>query len=195
MIEKVKELREKTGVGILDCKIALQESKGDIDKAIEILRKKGIAASERKAGRITKEGIIESYIHPGEKLGAMVEVNCETDFVARNKNFRKFAKDITMHIAACNPLYIKRSDVPQEVIEKEREIYLAQLKDKNKPQKILAKIVEGKLEKFFSEFCLTEQPFVKDPEKTVEDVLKDNIFKLGENIVIKRFVRFRLGEV
>lgn len=195
MIEKVKELREKTGVGILDCKIALQESKGDIDKAIEILRKKGIAASERKAGRITEEGIIESYIHPGEKLGAMVEVNCETDFVARNKNFRKFAKDITMHIAACNPLYIKRSDVPQEVIEKEREIYLAQLKDKNKPQKILAKIVEGKLEKFFSEFCLTEQPFVKDPEKTVEDVLKDNIFKLGENIVIKRFVRFRLGEV
>lgn len=195
MIEKVKELREKTGVGILDCKIALQESKGDIDKAIEILRKKGIAASERKAGRITKEGIIESYIHPGEKLGAMVEVNCETDFVARNKNFRKFAKDITMHIAACNPLYIKRSDVPQEVIEKEREIYLAQLKDKNKPQKILNKIVEGKLEKFFSEFCLTEQPFVKDPEKTVEDVLKDNIFKLGENIVIKRFVRFRLGEV
>jgi len=194
MIEKVKELREKTGVGILDCKIALQESKGDIDKAIEILRKKGIAASERKAGRITKEGIIESYIHPGEKLGAMVEVNCETDFVARNKNFRKFAKDITMHIAACNPLYIKRSDVPQEVIEKEREIYLAQLKDKNKPQKILDKIVEGKLEKFFSEFCLTEQPFVKDPEKTVEDVLKDNIFKLGENIVIKRFVRFRLGE-
>ncbi len=195
MIEKVKELREKTGVGILDCKIALQESKGDIDKAIEILRKKGIAASERKAGRITEEGIIESYIHPGEKLGAMVEVNCETDFVARNKNFRKFAKDITMHIAACNPLYIKRSDVPQEVIEKEREIYLAQLKDKNKPQKILDKIVEGKLEKFFSEFCLTEQPFVKDPEKTVEDVLKDNIFKLGENIVIKRFVRFRLGEV
>ena len=155
MIEKVKELREKTGVGILDCKIALQESKGDIDKAIEILRKKGIAASERKAGRITKEGIIESYIHPGEKLGAMVEVNCETDFVARNKNFRKFAKDITMHIAACNPLYIKRSDVPQEVIEKEREIYLAQLKDKSKPQKILDKIVEGKLEKFFSEFCLS----------------------------------------
>lgn len=194
MIEKLKELRHKTGVGIMDCKRALEEANGDIETAIEILRKKGIAKAEKKLGRITREGVIESYIHPGEKLGVLIEVNCETDFVANNRDFRKLVRELAMHIAACNPLCIDRNGVPEKLIEKEKEIYAEQARRGNKPEKIVPRIVEGKLEKFYSDNCLLEQPFVKDPERTVNDILKEAIAKFGENITIRRFVRYRLGE-
>jgi elongation factor Ts len=194
MIEKVKELRRKTGVGIMDCKKALEEAKGDIDTAIEVLRKKGIAKAETKIGRTTKEGVIEAYIHPGEKLGVLIEVNCETDFVATNKDFRKVVRELAMHVAACSPLCIARDGVPSELVEKEKEIYAEQARGSKKPEKIVPRIVEGKLEKFYAENCLLEQPFVKDPERTVEDILKETIAKFGENITVRRFIRYRLGE-
>jgi elongation factor Ts len=188
----VKTLREKTGAGMMDCKVALQEASGDMAEAEKILRKKGIAVAGKKAGRIANEGCIASYIHHGSKLGVLVEINCETDFVARNDAFREFVKDVTQHIAAANPSYIKRGDVPASVIESEKEIYVAQVKDK--PAQAVEKIVAGKLEKFYSTVCLLEQPFVKNPEITIQDHLTAKIAQLGENMVIRRFVRWQLGE-
>lgn len=188
----VKSLREKTGAGMMDCKQALQEATGDMAEAEKILRKKGIAVAGKKAGRAANEGCIASYIHHGSKLGVLVEINCETDFVARNDGFRDFVKDITQHIAAANPTYVKREDVPASLVESEKEIYLAQVKDK--PPQASEKIVAGKLEKFYSTVCLLEQPFVKNPEITIKDHLTEKVAQLGENIVIRRFIRWQLGE-
>ncbi len=190
----VKNLREKTGAGMMDCKRALQETNGDMDKAIDYLRKKGIEKVEKKAGRKTKEGIVQAYIHPGSRLGVLLEVNCETDFVARNDEFQSFVKDLAMQIAAAKPLVVKREDLPQEVVDKEKEIYLGQVKEQGKPDHIAEKIVAGKLEKYFQEACLMEQSFVKDPNKTIQELLTEKITTIGENIVIKRFVRYELGE-
>jgi elongation factor Ts len=188
----VKALREKTGAGMMDCKQALQEAKGDLAEAEKILRKKGIAVAGKKAGRAANEGCIASYIHHGSKLGVLVEVNCETDFVARNEAFRELVKDVTQHIAAANPSYIKREDVPAAIVEAEKEIYRAQVKDK--PPQAVDKIIQGKLEKYFSTVCLLEQPFVKNPEITIKDHVTAKVAQLGENIVIRRFVRWQLGE-
>jgi elongation factor Ts len=190
--KQVKALREKTGAGMMDCKRALQEAKGDLAEAEKILRKKGIAVAGKKAGRAANEGCIASYIHHGSKLGVLVEVNSETDFVARNDSFREFVKDITQHIAATNPSYIRREDVPAGLVESEKEIYRAQVKDK--PAPAVEKIITGKLEKFYSTVCLLEQPFVKNGEITVNDHLTAVIAQLGENIVIRRFIRWQLGE-
>ncbi len=192
--ELIKELRERTGVGIMDCKKALIECNGDIEKAIEYLRKKGIATAQKRGARETKEGQIYAYIHPGGKIGVLVEVNCETDFTARTEDFKNFVKDIAMQIAAQNPIAIKREDIPPEVIEKEKEIYASQAREEGKPEKVIEKIVEGKLKKFFTEACLLEQPFIKNPDITVQDLLNELIAKTGENIVIRRFVRYQLGE-
>ncbi|HOD37880.1 MAG TPA: translation elongation factor Ts [Candidatus Marinimicrobia bacterium] len=191
---QVKELRDRTGLGMMECKNALVESDGDIDKAIEILRKKGIAKAEKKADRVAKEGVILSYIHPGNKLGVLIEVNCETDFVAANTDFINFVKDIAMHIAATNPLSIRREEIDPTILEKEKEIYRAQVRAQNKPENIVERIVEGKVEKFYQENCLLEQPFVKNPQITVKDYVTSIIAKTGENINIARFVRFQLGE-
>ena len=188
----VKQLREKTNAGMMDCKRALVESGGDLEKAEAILRTKGVAAAGRKAARATKEGIVASYIHLQGKVGVLVEVNCETDFVARNENFREFVKDITLHIAAAHPLYVSRADVPGNLIEAEREIYKAQAK--GKPENVMEKIVEGKLDKFYSTVCLLEQGFIKNPDETIGDLVKAKIAELGENIVIRRFVRYLVGE-
>jgi len=190
----VKELRERTGAGMMDCKRALLESKGNIESAIHYLRKAGIAKAEKKMGRETQEGLVDAYIHPGSKLGVLVEVNCETDFVAKTNEFQRFVRDIAMQIAATNPLSINRDEVPKETVEKEQEIYRSQALASGKPEKILDKIVEGKMEKFYAEVCLIEQPFVKNPDINVGTLLKELIAKVGENIVIKRFVRFRMGE-
>lgn len=192
--EMVKALREKTGAGMMDCKRALQETGGDTEKAIEYLREKGLAAAAKRAGRTAAEGIVEAYIHLGGKLGVLVEVNCETDFVARTPEFREFARDIAMQVAAANPQYLTREDVPAEVLAKEREILRAQTLNEGKPEKVVDRIVEGRLEKFYSENCLMEQPFIKDPDKKVSDLLTEKIARIGENIVIRRFVRFQLGE-
>ena len=188
----VKQLREKTSVGFMDCKRALAESGGDLEKAEAILRTKGIASAGSKASRVTKEGIVASYIHLQGKVGVLVEVNCETDFVARNENFREFVKDITLHIAAAHPLYVSRADVPGNLIEAEREIYKAQVKEK--PENVVNKIVEGKLDKFFSTVCLLEQAFIKNPDQAIEDLVKSKIAELGENIVLRRFTRYLVGE-
>jgi elongation factor Ts len=188
----VKQLREKTNAGLMDCKRALAESGGDLERAEAILRMKGIAGATKKASRATKEGIVASYIHLQGKVGVLVEVNCETDFVARNENFREFVKDITLHIAAAHPLYVSRADVPGNLIEAEREIYKAQVK--GKPENVMTKIVEGKLDKFFSTVCLLEQAFIKNPDHTIEDLVKSKIAELGENIVIRRFTRYLVGE-
>ena len=188
----VKTLREKTGAGMMDCKQALQEASADIAEAEKILRKKGIAVAGKKANRAANEGCIASYIHHGSKLGVLVEINCETDFVARNDSFREFVKDITQHIAAASPTYVKREDVPANVIESEKEIYRAQVKDK--PPQAMDKIVAGKLEKFYSTVCLLEQPYVKDPEITIKDHVTAKVAQLGENIVIRRFTRWQVGE-
>lgn len=190
----IKELREQTGVGMMDCKKALTETDGDFDKALDVLRKKGLAMASKKASREASEGIVGSYIHMGGKLGVLVEVNCETDFVAKTDDFQNLVKDIAMHIAAANPSYVKKEDVPSEVIEKEKEIYSDQVK--NKPANVVEKIVEGKLEKFYAESCLLEQIFVKDPDgkMKIRDLIAEKIAKIGENIVLKRFVRFQLGE-
>jgi elongation factor Ts len=188
----VKRLREKTNAGFMDCKRALVESAGDLEKAETILRTKGIATAAKKATRATKEGIVASYIHLQGKVGVLVEVNCETDFVARNENFREFVKDITLHIAAAHPLYVGRADVPGTLIEAEREIYKAQVQ--GKPAHVADKIVEGKLEKFYGTVCLLEQGFIKNPDVTINDLLNAKIAELGENIVIRRFVRYLVGE-
>ncbi|MCS7163469.1 MAG: translation elongation factor Ts [Thermodesulfovibrio sp.] len=190
--QMVKELREKTGAGMMECKKALEASGGDFNKAIEILRQKGLATAQKKASREAREGIIASYIHM-DKIGVMLELNCETDFVARNEEFKQLAKDIAMQIAATNPQYIQREDIPQEVIEKEKEIYRSQIKG-NKPPQVIEKIVEGKLEKFYEEMCLLDQPFIKDPEKKIKDLISEKVAKFGENIKIKRFVRFQVGQ-
>jgi len=190
----VKELRERTGAGMMDCKRALQEANGDMEKAVEILREKGLAAAAKKAGRIAAEGIVDSYIHGGGRIGVLVEVNCETDFVAKTDEFKTFVRDIAMHIAASNPQYLTREDVPEQVIEKEKEILRAQALNEGKPEKVVDKMVEGRLEKFFKENCLLEQPFVKDPDKTVKDILTEKIATIGENISIRRFVRYERGE-
>jgi elongation factor Ts len=190
----VKQLREKSGAGMMDCKQALVECDADIDKAIDFLRKKGLATAQKRAGRAMTEGTIQSYIHMGGKLGVLVEVNCETDFVAKNEDFVQFAKNIAMHIAATNPLGVRPEDVSEETVQRERDIYQAQAAETGKPENVITKIVDGKINKFFKENCLLNQPYVRDPDLTVEDVLNELIAKIGENITIKRFVRFQTGE-
>jgi len=190
----VKQLREKSGAGMMDCKQALVECDADIDKAVDFLRKKGLATAQKRAGRAMTEGTIQSYIHMGGKLGVLVEVNCETDFVAKNEDFVQFAKNIAMHIAATNPLGLRAEDVPEETIQRERDIYQAQALETGKPENVVTKIVDGKMNKFFKENCLLNQPYVRDPDLAVEDVLNELIAKIGENITIKRFVRFQTGE-
>jgi elongation factor Ts len=190
----VKDLREKTGAGMMDCKKALQEANGDFEKAVEILRKKGVASAAKRAGRAVKEGRIEAYIHPGNKLGVLLEINCETDFVANTADFKNFVRDVAMQIAASAPLFIRREEVSQELLDKEMDIYREQARQQGKPEKILDKIAAGKLDKFYTEVCLLEQPFVKDPDKTIQLLLSETIGKLGENIDIRRFSRFKIGE-
>ena len=192
--QQVKELRGRTGAGMMDCKKALQESGGDVDKAIKILREKGLSSAAKRAGRETKEGCIFSYIHPGAKLGVMIELNCETDFVARTDDFQELGKNMAMQIAAASPLVVRREEVSPGMIEQEKDIFRNQAKASGKPEKIIDKIVEGKLEKLYHEVCLLEQPFIKNDKEMVADVVKATIGKLGENIVIRRFARFNLGE-
>jgi len=192
--QMIKELREKTGAGIVDCKKALQEAGGDIEKAVEILRKKGAAKAAKKAERATAEGIVVSYIHAGGKVGALVELNCETDFVARTEDFKALGHEIAMQVAAMAPEYVSREEVPAEVVEKEKEVLKEQALAEGKPEHIVEKIVEGRLSKFFSEKCLLEQPWIKDDSKTIQDLLTEYITKLGENIKVKRFCRFEVGK-
>lgn len=192
--EMVKQLRERAGAGMVDCKNALVEADGNIDKAVEILREKGLAAAAKKASRIAAEGIVESYIHGGGRIGVLVEINCETDFVAVNEDFKSFAKDICMQIAASKPEYVRREEVPQELIEKEKEILKSQALNEGKPASIVEKMVVGRIEKYYKEICLLEQPFIKDPDKTVQVLVNEKIASIGENINIRRFVRFEKGE-
>ena len=192
--EQVKELREKTGVGIMDCKKALKECDGDTEKAVDHLRKKGIATAKKRGGRTASEGQVASYIHAGGKIGVMVEINCETDFSGKTDDFTEFARNVAMHIAASNPTAVDRDGIPEDVLERERGIYVSQAKDSGKPEKIIDKIVDGKMNKFYSEACLLEQPYVKNPDITIQDLLNEMIAKTGENIVIRRFTRYQLGE-
>lgn len=192
-VEQIQELRERTGAGMLDCKKALEEAGGNIDKAIEILRKKGAAIATKRAGKETAEGIIESYIHPGNRVGVLLEINCETDFVAHTDELKNFAKDICMHIAALKPLYLSPEKIDPKFLEHEKDIIREQLADSGKPKKVIEQIVDGKLKKLYSEICLLEQPFVKNDQITVADLLKDMIAKIGENIKINRFARFEIG--
>ncbi|WP_330375507.1 translation elongation factor Ts [Inediibacterium massiliense] len=189
----VKELREKTSAGMMDCKKALMEANGDMEKAVEVLREKGLAKVAKKSGRVAAEGLVEAYIHGG-RIGVLVEVNSETDFVAKNDEFKTFVKDVAMQIAASNPQYIKREEVPQEAIEKEKEILRHQALNEGKPEKIVDKMVEGRIEKYYKEVCLLEQPFIKDPDVTIQDLLNEKISKIGENLSIRRFARFEVGE-
>jgi elongation factor Ts len=191
--DRVKELREKTGAGMMDCKRALSETEGDIEKAIDYLRQKGLSDAAKRTGRTASEGVIGSYIHPGGKIGVVVEVNCESDFVARTEEFQLLVKDLAMHVAASNPLYLRREEVPEEVIAREKNIYEVQAKEGGKPEKIVERIVQGKLEKFFQDVCFLEQPFVKDPDISVNQRVSSAVAKLGENIVVRRFQRFQLG--
>ncbi|OPX34756.1 translation elongation factor Ts [candidate division KSB1 bacterium 4484_188] len=190
----VKELRDKTGAGMMDCKNALKEANGDMELAVEILRKKGIAKAEKKASREVKDGLVHAYIHPGGKLGVLVEVNCETDFVANTDDFKEFVHNLAMHIAAANPAALDRDQVPQELVEREMRIYREQAEESGKPANIVEKIVQGKIEKFYSENVLLEQAYIRDPEKTIKDYLTEIIAKIGENITIRRFERFKIGE-
>jgi elongation factor Ts len=192
--EMVKQLRDRTGGGMMDCKRALQDANGDMEKAAELLRERGLAAAGKRAGKVAAEGAVGSYIHMGGKIGVLVEVNCETDFVANTDKFQEFVKDIAMHIAASSPEYIEPEDVPQSAIDKEKEILRAQAINEGKPEKIADKMVEGRIKKFFQEVCLMEQSFVKDPDKTVREVLKELIFAVGENVTIRRFTRYERGE-
>ncbi len=192
ILENIKNLRFKTSAGMMECKEALKEADGDIEKAIEILRKKGIAKAAKKSSRIAGQGVIESYIHTGNRIGVLLEVNCETDFVARNHEFKKLTRELVMQVAAANPLYVAREDVPEDSIEKEKDIFRTQIT--GKPDNVVEKIVEGKLEKYFSEVCLLEQPFIKDPNMKIKEMLTQVIAKLGENLVVKRFVRYEVGE-
>jgi elongation factor Ts len=193
--EQVKQLRDKTGAGMMDCKAALTESQGDMEKAIEILRKKGLASAAKRAGRATKDGMVGHYIHMGGKVGVIVEVNCETDFVARTEDFQTLAKEIAMHIAAAAPVYVKREDVPADVLEKEKEIYRAQFTASGKPAAVIDKIAEGKLESFYAQVCLLDQPSVRDPGVTIKQMISNAAAKTGENVTISRFARFKLGEL
>lgn len=190
----VKELRERTGAGMMDCKKALTETAGDVDKAIDFLREKGLAAAAKKAGRVASEGLVEAYIHAGGRIGVLVEVNCETDFVAKTDDFKALVKDIAMHIAAANPLYLTREEVPTAEIEHEKEILAEQARNEGKPDKIIEKMVVGRIEKYYKEVCLLDQAFVKDQDKTISDLVTANIAKIGENISIRRFARYNLGE-
>lgn len=190
----VKELRERTGAGMMDCKKALMESNGDIEKAIEYLREKGLAAAAKKAGRIAAEGAVDSYIHMGGKIGVLVEVNCETDFVANTDQFKAFCHDVAMHIAAANPLFVTKEEVPTDALNKEKDIFRAQALNEGKPEKIVERMVEGRIEKYYKEVCLMEQPFVKDPDKTIGDLVSDMTIAIGEKISIRRFTRYERGE-
>ena len=190
----VSDLRSKTGAGMMDCKKALAESAGDFEKAVEYLRMKGLSASAKKADRIAAEGLVHSYVHAGGKIGVLVEVNSETDFVARNPEFQAFVKDVAMHIAAAAPSYVRREEVPADVVEKEKAILSAQTLEQGKPANMVEKIVTGKIDKFFKEICLVDQPFVKDPDKSIDQITTELVAKIGEKIVIRRFVRFQLGE-
>ena len=190
----VKELRERTGAGMMDCKRALTEADGNMDKAIEILREKGLAAAAKKSGRIAAEGLVASYIHMGGRIGVLVEVNCETDFVAKTDNFKDLVHDVAMQIAATNPQYVSKEEVPADVIEREKEILRAQALNEGKPEKIVDRMVEGRIEKYYKEVCLLEQPFVKDSDKTVKGMIMEAIASIGENISVRRFVRYEMGE-
>ena len=192
--QQVKELREKTGAGMMDCKKALVEAGGDMEKAVRVLREKGMAAAAKKATRTVREGLVGRYIHAGGKLGVLVEVNCETDFVARTSEFQQLVRDIAMHIAASNPLHVRSADMPEEEIAEESEIYRSQAQQEGKPDHIADKIVEGRLKKYYSEVCLYDQAFVRDPDMTVEELVKSMVAKLGENILVRRFARFKIGE-
>ena len=194
--EQVKDLRERTGAGVMDCKAALEAAQGDLQGAVEYLRKKGLADAAKKSHRDARDGVVTSYIHPGSKIGVLVEVNCETDFVARTEDFQQLVKDIAMQVAAANPSYVAREEVPGAVVEKEREIYRQQMADQKKPPQVVDKIIEGKLEKFYAESCLLEQPFIRDPSgKTrLKDMVDQATAKMGERIVVKRFARFQVGE-
>lgn len=192
--QQVKELRETTGAGMMDCKKALTETNGDMAKAVDFLREKGLAAAAKKSGRIAAEGLVESYIHGAGRIGVLIEVNCETDFVAKTPEFKAFVRDVAMQIAAANPQYLSRTDVPADVVEHEKEILKAQALNEGKPAKIVDKMVEGRVEKYYKENCLLEQPFIKDPDKSVTDIVNAQISKIGENIVVRRFVRYQLGE-
>jgi len=191
--DMVKELRSKSGVGIMECKNALKEADGDLEKALEYLRKKGLSTAAKKQSRAASDGTVGSYIHAGGKIGVLVEVNCETDFVAKTPEFQELVKDIAMQIAATSPLCVRKEDVPEDVLAKEKEIFATQAKNSGKPEKVIDKIVEGRMEKFYSEACLLQQPFVKDTDKSINDLLIEKIQSLGENIVIKRFTRYQLG--
>lgn len=191
--DKVKELRNKTGAGIMDCKEALKKAEGNFEKAVDYLREKGLSAATKKSSRATKDGTITSYIHAGGKVGVMVEVNCETDFVAKTDDFKTLARDIAMHVAAMNPLYVKPDDVPEEVLEREKEIYRKQILAEGKPEKVVEKILTGKLNKYYEEVCLMNQKFIKDTSLSIENLVKNMIAKTGENIIVKRFARFQLG--
>lgn len=190
----VKELRERTGSGMMDCKRALIETEGNIEAAIDYLREQGLSAAAKKAGRIAAEGIVDSYIHMGGRIGVLIEVNCETDFVAKTEQFRSFVRDMAMQVAASRPEYVVRDEVPEDIISREREVYRAAALHEGKPERIVDKIVDGRLEKFFKDICLLEQPFIKDPDRSVEQVLKETIAQLGENISIRRFTRYEMGE-
>lgn len=192
--QQVKELRDRTGIGMMECKKALVETEGNIDEAIDLLRKRGMAKAEKKSGRDVNEGVIHSYIHPGSKIGVLIEVNCETDFVSQNEDFQNFVGNICMHIAATNPLSLDRKDVAEDIVEKEKEIFREQGKNEGKPENIVEKIMVGRIEKFYAQNCLLEQGFVKDPQKTIKEYVNETILKIGENINIRRFARFELGE-
>jgi len=191
--QMVKDLRDKTGAGMMDCKKALGENDGDMEKAIDFLRQKGLAVAAKRAGRATSEGVVETYIHAGGKLGVMVELNCETDFVAKTDDFRQFARDVAMHIAAANPVSLSREDVPADIVERERQIYVQQALDTGKPANIVEKMVVGKIDRFLSEICLLDQQCVKNPDKTIQEMMTELVGKMGENISIRRFARFQVG--
>jgi elongation factor Ts len=193
-VELITKLREKTGVGMMDCKKALIEAKGNMDQACDLLRQKGLASAAKRADRVASQGIVESYIHTGNKIGVLVEVNSESDFVAKNSDFQAFVKDIAMQIAAANPSYVTREEVPATALEHEKEILLEQAKQEGKPAAAMEKIIAGRLEKFYAEICLLEQPYIRDPKKTIKDLLAELVAKIGENIVIRRFTRYQLGE-
>jgi elongation factor Ts len=190
----VKKLRDACGAGMMDCKMALTEAEGDMDEALKILRKKGMATADKKSSRAVNEGMVDYYIHPGAKVGVLIEVNCETDFVARNDEFKAFVHDVAMHIAAASPLWVSREDIPVDTVAAEMEIYSAQAKSSGKPENVVAKIAEGKLNKWYTEVVLLEQPFVKDPDKTIESLRREIVAKIGENVEIRRFARFRVGD-
>lgn len=193
-MEMIKELRAKTNAGMMDCKRALEATNGDMEKAIDYLRQKGLAKSMKRAGKVAKEGVVQAYVHGGGRIGVLVEINCETDFAARSDAFQEFAKNIAMQIAATNPLGVEKEDIPAEIIERERAIYEAQARESGKPEGVIQKIVEGKLKKFYEEAALMEQPFIRDPDKTIRDYLNELVAQIGEKVVIRRFVRYQLGE-